>query len=360
MSSLDKVFRASKAEKPAATVRTLIVDDSRTMRGLIRTVLERDPRIKVVSEAGTAREARDAVNEHRPDVMTLDVEMPSMSGLEFLDRLMRHRPMPVVMVSTLTTAGSETAVAALAKGALECVAKPTIGQRSPPFAGLADILVAAASAQVTVPTSISPVVPNRLSGRNFRRICLLGGSTGAVEVIEKILRHFPADCPPTLITQHMPAPFLSSFAARLNHIIAPTVRLARDGDELRRGEVLLAPGGDCHLNIEQGQTRRVSLLKGPDVSGHTPSVDSMFYSALHMSDQIVAGIMTGMGRDGAEGMAELRARGAITLAQSQDSCVVFGMPRVAGELSGVDDWVHVDDFGEALLEAAEVPVGAKQ
>ncbi|WP_417243685.1 chemotaxis-specific protein-glutamate methyltransferase CheB [Celeribacter sp.] len=359
MSSFHTTYDTPGQAKAAAPVRTLIVDDSRTMRGLIRSVLERDPRIVIVAEAGNASEARDAVNAHQPDVMTLDIEMPSMSGLEFLDRLMRHRPMPVVMVSTLTKAGSVTAIDALSKGAVECVQKPTIGQGGSPFAGLADILVAAASARIKVPTSASPARPASTSGRKFHRICLLGGSTGAVDAIEQILLRFPADCPPTLITQHMPEPFLASFAARLNPLVAPTVRLARDGDELRNGEVLIAPGGDFHLNLLPGLSRRVSLFAGPNVSGHRPSVDSMFHSASHLSDQIVAGILTGMGRDGAEGLANLRAKGAITLAQSRESCVVFGMPRVAGEMDGVDNWVHLDTLGDALLKAAETPVGAK-
>ncbi|MEN8837086.1 MAG: chemotaxis-specific protein-glutamate methyltransferase CheB [Celeribacter marinus] len=359
MSALDNKHESRTRVSASGPVRTLIVDDSRTMRGLIRSVLERDPRIEVVAEAGSASEARDAVNAHQPHVMTLDIEMPSMSGLEFLDRLMRHRPMPVVMVSTLTKAGSAIAIEALAKGAVECVQKPAIGQSGAPFEGLADILVAAANARVKLPTSMAPPRPVSQSGRKFQRMCLLGGSTGAVDAIEQILARFPADCPPTLITQHMPEPFLASFAARLNPIVAPTVRLARDGDELRHGEVLIAPGGAYHLNMQPGFGRRVSLFEGPKVSGHRPSVDSMFQSACHLGDQVVAGILTGMGRDGAEGMANLRSKGAITLGQSRESCVVFGMPRMAGEMDGVDQWVDLDAFGDALLKAAETPVGAK-
>lgn len=335
-------------------LRVLIVDDSPTMRRLIRSILETDTRLQVVAEAGTAREARDAVNEHRPDVMTLDIEMPNMSGLEFLQRVMRNRPMPVVMVSTLTKKGSDIAVEAMSLGAVECVEKPTRGAGQDNFAKLSDTVYVAAHAQVTGPRPrVTQAAPK--SNRRFHRICMIGGSTGAVDAIERVLEAFPADCPPTLITQHMPAPFLMSFASRLNQLVRPRVTLARDGAPLQAGQVMIAPGGDYHLNLEGPVDLRVKLHAGPPVSGHRPSVDSMFNSAVQVAPRVVAGILTGMGRDGATGMRDLRAAGARTLGQSKETCVVFGMPRVAGEVGGVEQWADLDQFGEELLRLCEIP-----
>jgi two-component system chemotaxis response regulator CheB len=338
--------------------RVLIVDDSPTMRRLIRSILVNDPRIVVVAEAGTAREARDAVNTYKPDVISLDVEMPNMSGLEFLERLMRHRPMPVVMVSTLTKKGSSIAVEALALGAIECIEKPRLGQKEDTFSNLAESIVQAAQARVGVrPSREQPPISKQR--RDFRRICLLGGSTGAVDALERVLSRFPENCPPTLVTQHMPEPFLISFAARLNQMIAPKVSLATNGQQLLPGNVLIAPGGTFHLNISVKPVLSAMLLEGPPVSGHRPSVDSMMLSAVEAAPQIVAGILTGMGRDGAEGMRQLRERGARTLGQSKETCVVFGMPKVAGQLGGVEKWVDIDKFGEEMLALAETPIRAR-
>ncbi|RPE71678.1 two-component system chemotaxis response regulator CheB [Pacificibacter maritimus] len=334
--------------------RVLIVDDSPTMRRLIRTLLENDPRLEVVAEAGTASEARDAVNQHKPDVMTLDVEMPNMSGIEFLKRLMRHRPMPVVMVSTLTKKGGEIAIEALSSGAIDCIEKPKLGQKSDAFANLTDTIVMAARARIQIPTARSNK-PAAVRQRDFRRICLLGGSTGAVDALEKILIRFPKECPPTLVTQHMPKAFLVNFAARLNKLVSPHVSLAEHGEELKAGHVLIAPGGDFHLNIQAKPVVRATLHAGPNVSGHRPSVDSMFKSAVDLAPNIVAGILTGMGRDGAEGMLMLKNAGALTIAQSKETCVVFGMPQVAGQLGGVEHWVDIDELGDELLRLAEVP-----
>ncbi|WP_460275451.1 protein-glutamate methylesterase/protein-glutamine glutaminase [Celeribacter sp. ULVN23_4] len=336
-------------------LRVLIVDDSATMRRLIRSILEADPRLEVVAEASTAREARDAVNRWRPDVMTLDVEMPNMSGLEFLKRLMRHRPMPVVMVSTLTGRGSDVAVEAMALGAVDCVEKPRFGDEFENFAQLSDTVVMAARARLPTPRRPGLMRTEPAKDRVFRRLCLIGGSTGAVDAIERILQSFPVDCPPTLITQHMPEPFLVSFAARLDPLVSPRVTLATDGALLRPGQIMIAPGGATHLNLDSRGELCARLQEGPPVSGHRPSVDAMFVSALPVAHRVVAGILTGMGRDGAEGMAALRKAGARTLGQSKESCVVFGMPRVAGELGGVERWADLDVFGEEMLRLCESP-----
>jgi two-component system chemotaxis response regulator CheB len=328
------------------------------MRKLIRSILERDERLEIVAEAGDASQARDAVNLHKPDVMTLDVEMPNMSGVEFLDKLMRHRPMPVVMVSTLTQKGSAIAVEALSIGAVECVEKPKLGGGLENFKCLAETVVLAAQARVTQRSA--PVSKPKISSSgNFKRMCLIGGSTGAVDAIEQILRRFPEDCPATLITQHMPEAFLASFAARLNQVVAPKVSLAQHGQVIEQGEVLIAPGGAYHLNLKARPSTgfTVQLVEGPSVSGHRPSVDSMFSSAKNVAHHVVAGILTGMGGDGAAGMKQLRDYGARTIGQTKETCVVFGMPRVAGELDAVEQWADLDDFAARLLKLAHVPVG---
>lgn len=335
------------------TVRVLVVDDSSTMRRLIRVGIERDPRIRVVAEAANAREARDAVKTLDPDVMTLDVEMPGMTGIEFLERLMRARPMPVIMLSSLTRQGSEAALQALANGAVDCVEKPRFGAAQETFAQLAEKIIVAAGARVHHhrATSETAVVRPKPGWRWNGRWILIGSSTGGVEALETILRSFPTDCPPTLITQHMPGPFLMSFASRLNAAFAPSVRIAADGDRPRQGEVYIAPGGETHMTLApDGET--VRLVLGPKRSGHRPSVDEMFASAQPFASRIIAAILTGMGRDGAEEMRALRRAGARCVGQDEETSVVYGMPRVAYELGGVDAQVPLGQIGARLLEMA--------
>ncbi|MEZ5723092.1 MAG: chemotaxis response regulator protein-glutamate methylesterase [Paracoccaceae bacterium] len=334
-------------------VHVLIVDDSPTMRRLIRAGIDRHPRIRVVGEAGDAREAREAVKTLRPDVMTLDVEMPGMSGIEFLERLMRARPMPVIMLSTMTRAGSDASVQALSLGAVDCVEKPRFGAAAQTFELLTKMLLVAADARVHSPAGTGAAVrPAPTAGWRWNgRWLLIGSSTGGVEALETILRGFPADCPPTLITQHMPAQFLRSFAARLNANLTPTVRIAADGDRPMPGEILLASGGEHHLRIApDGATLR--LVPGPKRSGHRPSVDEMFGSAVPVARNIIAAILTGMGRDGAEELLNLRRAGALCIGQDADSCVVYGMPRVAHDLGAVSEQLALDRIGPRVLELA--------
>ena len=335
------------------TVRVLIVDDSPTMRRLVRAGIDAHPRIQVIGEAGDAREAREAVKALRPDVMTLDVEMPGMSGIEFLERLMRARPMPVIMLSTMTGAGSDASVKALSLGAVDCLEKPRFGGAAETFKQLTRMVLVAADARVHSP--VRAPAPDRAAGavpwRWNGRWLLIGASTGGVDALETVLRGFPADCPPTLITQHMPAPFLRSFAGRLNALVAPSVRLAAEGDRPAPGTILIAPGGDHHLRLApDGQT--VQLAAGPKRSGHRPSVDELFGSAVPMARKVVAAILTGMGRDGAAEMLNLRRAGAWCIGQDAETCVVYGMPRVAHELGAVNEQVPLERIGARLLELA--------
>ncbi|MEI4471165.1 protein-glutamate methylesterase/protein-glutamine glutaminase [Frigidibacter sp. MR17.24] len=327
-------------------VRVLIVDDSRTIRQLIRHRLQGDPRLVVVGEAEDPLVAREMIRNLSPDVLTLDVEMPRMNGLEFLERLMRLRPMPVVMISTETHENSRSAIEALALGAVDCIGKPAADRLPYGFRELADILVSAAGAR------LQGRVPHRagVTPRDFLwngKMVLVGSSTGGVDALECLLRGFPADCPPTLITQHMPPAFLASFARRLDGLVAPRVALAEEGAPIRQGEVRIAPGGTRHLALAPGPTCR--LLEGEKRSGHRPSVDILFESAVSLAPKVVATVLTGMGRDGAEGMAALRAAGARCLAQDQASSVVWGMPRAALEMGGAERAVPLARMSAELL-----------
>lgn len=335
-----------------AKTRVLIVDDSLTIRSLMKARLSEDPRIEVVGEAADPFEAREKIKALSPDVLTLDVEMPRMNGIEFLERLMRLRPMPVIMVSTLTQKGSAAALEALSLGAVDCLGKPAADKIPETFERLGDLIIAAAGARVRDPASRKPP---QAAPQDFRwngKLVLIGSSTGGVDALENVLAGFPANCPPTLITQHMPEGFLASFAGRLNARIAPTLKLAETGAPLLPGHVYLAPGGDYHLAVDPGEPPRCRLVAGEKRSGHRPSVDVMFESAVPIAPRVVAAMLTGMGRDGAEQMLALRKGGARCLAQDEATCVVFGMPRVALELGGAERAVPLGAMAREILTLA--------
>ena len=323
-------------------VRVLIVDDSATMRGIIATVLRRDPELSVVGEAADPYEAREAIKRLSPDVITLDVEMPRMNGVEFLQRLMRLRPMPVIMVSTLTQAGAETTLEALEAGAFDCVGKPD-------FEGLPEKVKAAAAANLR-PTRISHAAP-RPQYRPADRVLAIGSSTGGVEALIEVLSSFPANCPPTLIAQHMPASFTSSFARRLDRLCAPLVTEATDGAPLEPGRIYLAPGGVSHLEARGGVKAACVVREGAPINGHRPSVDVLFESmAAAFGERGVGLILTGMGRDGARGLLAMREAGAHTLGQNEETCVVYGMPKAAFDLGAVERQLPLGELGQAALD----------
>lgn len=331
--------------------RVLIVDDSSTMRAIIKRALQRDPAIEVVGEAGNPIQARQMIKDLNPDVITLDVEMPEMSGLDFLQRLMRLRPLPVVMVSSLTSRGAEATLRALELGAVDCVAKPRLGDNAP-FDRLADIVRTAASARLRPLRDAAPVrvlqdfVPNGA-------VLAIGASTGGVEALLTILSGFPANCPPTLITQHMPATFTASFAKRLDRACAASVTEAVDGAMLRAGQVYLAPGGATHLELAgKAGGWRCRLTSAALVNGHRPSVDVLFDSVAAIAGARATGvILTGMGRDGARGLMAMRQAGARTFGQDEATCVVYGMPKAAFELGAVQNQVPLHAAATAMLAA---------
>lgn len=329
-------------------VRVLVVDDSATMRGLITATLRADPGIEVVGSAADPLEAREAIKALNPDVITLDVEMPNMNGLEFLEKIMRLRPMPVVMVSTLTHAGAEASIAALELGAVDCVGKPAAGQ-SAAFIDLADKVKQAARARVRSNVSRTRTVREDFTPN--RRIVAIGSSTGGVEALLTVLSSFPRNCPPTVITQHMPATFTPSFAARLDRECDAHVEEATDGAALKVGCIYLAPGGDMHLEVSGGVSSRCRLRSDEKVEGHRPSVDVLFQSVARAAGADAVGvILTGMGRDGASGLKAMRDAGASTIGQDSATSVVFGMPRVAAEIGAVQSQLPIGAIGPAILD----------
>jgi len=332
-------------------IKVLIVDDSATMRSLIGAVLRRDAEIEVVGTAGDPLEARAKIKELEPDVLTLDIEMPNMNGLEFLEKIMRLRPMPVIMVSTLTQRGADATLEALEIGAFDCIGKPgPDADVVTAFGELVEKVKAAARARVRpLGQSAVKVAPGPRFVPNGRMVAI-GSSTGGVEALLTILARFPANCPPTVITQHMPAAFTKSFAERLNRACAAEVSEAWDGAPLQTGKVYLAPGGATHLEVN-GQSPRCALREGDLVNGHRPSVDRLFLSVAHaVGAKAVGVILTGMGRDGALGLKAIRDDGGHTLGQDERSCVVYGMPKAAADLGAVERQASLDRMADAILE----------
>ena len=338
-------------------VRVLIVDDSATMRSLIREMLLHDPAIEVAGEAGDAHEARAAIKALNPDVITLDVEMPKMNGLEFLDKIMRLRPTPVIMVSSQTARGAAGAIKALEIGAFDYIAKPGPGEAEFFAQTLIDKIRAAAESRARFPNgrdrseglreSAAPIAsPYSPDG------CLvaIGASTGGVEAITAVLSEFPENCPPTVITQHMPPVFTKSFAERLDRRCRPHVSEAEDGAVLLPGRVYLAPGGSAHLAISPGTPYRCRLLAGELVNGHRPSVDVLLRSvAKTAASNAIGVILTGMGRDGADGLLAMRRAGAQTFVQDEASCLIYGMPKAAFDLGGAEMQVPLSRIASKIL-----------
>ena len=340
-------------------VRVLVVDDSAVMRQLLATLLSADPEIEVCGAAEDPHVAREQIKALNPDVVTLDIAMPHMDGLTFLKKLMTLRPMPVVMVSTLTQSGAETTLEALEIGAVDFVAKPTSGGLA---SGLEDLaadlqrkIKAAAGVRVGARrTAAAPVRREPRVCHSTGKIVFVGASTGGVEALKALLLGMPADCPPMLVTQHMPPRFTTGFAERLNRQCPMAVSEAVHDEPIKHGHVYIAPGSH-HLEIARVGTQHVCRLSdGPIVSGHRPSVDVLFRSAARVCGKAaVAAILTGMGKDGAEGMLELRQSGAVTLGQDEESSLIYGMPRAAFERGAVMHQHSLEHMADAILDACE-------
>ena len=331
------------------TVRVVIVDDSATMRALIAATLQSDPEIEVVGQAADPFEARTVIKQTSPDVITLDIEMPNMNGIEFLEKIMRLRPTPVIMVSTLTKAGAEASLAALEIGAFDCVPKPS--SLTPGTFNFLTEKVKAAARSRCRPRFGNPQVEQRKLPHYTPNgsLVAIGSSTGGVEALIEILSKFPKNCPPTIISQHMPPNFIKSFSARLDKLCQAEVREAEEGMRLEVGKVYIAPG-DQHLKLSGRSVFSASLSHAEKVNGHRPSVDVMFESvAQHAGMKSVGVILTGIGGDGAQGLLAMRAAGAKTIGQDESSCVVYGMPRVAFEIGAVMSQYPLERIAEQIL-----------
>lgn len=338
-------------------IRVLVVDDSAIVRRVLTDELSKHSDIEVVGTAVDPYVARDKIVNLKPDVITLDLEMPKMDGLSFLTKLMKHYPIPVIIVSSLTQANSETALKALELGAVEVIAKPGSSYSTPDVdRQLVRAIRAAASARVMKKAAyyenMSTVRKDtgKLLDRTTHKVLAIGASTGGTQAIEAVLKEFPADTPGTLIVQHMPEHFTKAFADRLNRICRMEVREAVDGDAVVPGVALVAPG-NRHMILEQSGARYLVRVKnGPAVYHQRPSVDVLFQSVAKSAGQNSIGvILTGMGADGAKGLLAMRQAGAYTITQDEQSSIVFGMPKEAIKLGAVEKIVPLHRVPEAVM-----------
>jgi two-component system chemotaxis response regulator CheB len=347
------------AEVMMKKIRVLVIDDSALMRKVLSEIINREADMEAVGAAPDPLVARDMIKNLNPDVLTLDIEMPRMDGLDFLERLMRLRPMPVVMVSTLTERGSEAAFRSMELGAVDFVAKPRMGAADAiqDYAvEISDKIRAAAAArigripQAPRPASTTPrPAHHRLS--STEKLIVIGASTGGTEAIKDVLVEMPADAPGILVTQHMPEGFTRSFAARLDGLCKVAVKEAEDGERVLPGHAYIAPGHSHLLLRKSGANYVTQLSQSEPVNRHRPSVDVLFRSAAECAGKNVIGvILTGMGKDGAAGMLELRRAGAYTYAQDKDSCVVYGMPREAVAVGAVEEVLPLNAIAGAVLD----------
>ncbi len=332
----------------------VIVDDSRTLRGWLRVVLEQDHRLEVVGEADCANAAREVIKRTNPDVITLDIEMPGMSGLEFLDRLMTLFPKPVVMISGATKSNSEATITALSLGAVDCILKPDMTADAEMRRSITRRVFSAACSTVQAMRKPPAVAVRAMSQHASRTLpmIVIGASTGGVAALEVVLGNLHVDGPPVVIVQHMPGNFLVSFAQVLNRTLEQDVAIAREGEVLSRGQIRLAPSMGQHTHVRRTRGKWMcTFAKDEAASLHCPSVDALFSSALPFSEDIIAVILTGLGRDGADSMIGLHQKGAITLGQDAATSVVYGMPRAAFELGAVQQQLPLQKIGEAVNQA---------
>ena len=343
--------------------RVVVVDDSALVRSLLSTIINRQTDMECAGTAADPLVAREMIRDLNPDVITLDVEMPRMDGLDFLARLMKLRPTPVVMVSTLTERGADVTLRALELGAIDFVAKPKVGVadglrmladditdkiRIASKASLRRPAAAGRPAEATAPAA--PIVP--LGRLSTEKIVFIGASTGGTEATKDVLIHLPADSPAIVITQHMPAGFTKSYAARLDGLCKIRVAEARDGERILPGHAYIAPGGIAHLSVERSGANYVArVTEGEPVNRHRPSVEVLFKSAARVVGPNAVGVMlTGMGADGASAMREMRDAGSYNLVQDEASCVVFGMPREAIAAGAANEVLPLSQIAPRLIE----------
>lgn len=341
-------------------VRVLVVDDSALVREILSTGLAKDPEIEVVGTAANPFIARDKIVALNPDVLTLDVEMPRMDGVDFLRRLMPQHPLPVIMVSALTQKGAQITLEALEAGAIDFVTKPSSDVARGLNEMLADLrqkVKMAAGANLSAwknkahkREKTGPVVIKTALAESTDKVLAIGASTGGTEAIRRVITSFPASMPGIVVVQHMPPGFTKHFSDNLNQICEMEVREAETGDRVMPGRVLIAPGGK-HMTVRRsGGIYLVDCQEGENVNGHCPSVDVLFHSvARYVAGNALGVILTGMGGDGADGLVAMRQAGARTIAQDEASCVVFGMPKVAIERGGAERIAPLDGIPQMIV-----------
>jgi two-component system chemotaxis response regulator CheB len=344
-------------------IRVLIVDDSAMVRQTLQQILSSDPEIEVIATAGDPFVAAERIEEELPDVITLDIEMPRMDGLTFLERIMGQHPIPVVICSSLVGAGAESTLRALDLGAVEVIAKPKMGTKQ--FLEESRVILCEAvkaASKVKPRPGASRIVEPKLNADSViakptgamvettEKVIVIGASTGGTEALKIVLEALPADCPGIVIVQHMPELFTRAFAGRLDSLCAISVKEAESNDTIIRGRALLAPGNHHMLLKRSGARYLVEVKDGPLVCRHRPSVDVLFRSAARYAGKNCVGvILTGMGDDGANGMLEMKQAGAYTIAQDEATCVVFGMPNEAIKRGGVDKILPLGSVAKAIL-----------
>ncbi|MDY6842552.1 MAG: chemotaxis response regulator protein-glutamate methylesterase [Thermodesulfobacteriota bacterium] len=342
-------------------IKVLIVDDSAIVRKVFTEELSRERGIEVIGTAPDPYVARDKIVKLKPDVVTLDIEMPRMDGLTFLKKLMKHFPLPVIIVSSLTTKGGKLAMEALSLGALEVISKPSaaysVGDMSVQLAekirAVAHVNVKSSIQQNKVSDTVKPERASRALSATTNKIIAIGASTGGTEAIKTVLTSMPHNSPGIIIVQHMPAKFTTSFAERLDFLCAIKVKEAEDGDSVVNGRALIAPGNYHMLLKRSGALYYVQVKSGPLVHHQRPSADVLFKSvADYAGENAVGVIMTGMGSDGAEGLLKMKEAGARTIAQDEQSCVVFGMPKEAIKLGAAEKVVGLQNITRTSLEMA--------
>lgn len=341
-------------------IKVLVVDDSALIRALLKEIIASDPELVLVGQAPDAYVAKDMIMQCQPDVITLDIEMPRMDGLTFLEKIMKARPTPVVMISSLTERGAEATLRAMELGAIDFVAKPRLGIREGMTEYAEEIcqkLKDASRARLIKRTAPAPGSENplragsRLPFAGTEKILAIGASTGGTEAIKEVLLDMPADSPGIVITQHMPAGFTRTFAERLDRLTRLNVMEARGGERILPGQAYIAPGGRHLLVVRSGANYETRLADSEPVWRHRPAVDPMFESLAECAGQnVVAALLTGMGKDGARGLLAIRASGGYTFAQDEATSVIYGMPKEAVNLGAAEEILPLQEIADGMLE----------
>lgn len=335
-------------------IKVLVVDDSAFIREALAAMISEDPELEVIGTAEDPFEAREKIKSLNPDVITLDIEMPKMDGIAFLEKIMTLRPMPVIMISTLTQKGADATIRALELGAMDYIGKPAAaGEKLFSIRDeLLEKLRAVRRARVRQPSNSGPHKIITLKSKpSERAIIAIGSSTGGVEALRHVLPLMPENTPPIMIVQHMPAHFTTSFANRMNGLCAISVVEAEDGMPLETGTAYIAPGGKHLRLLHRGGVRLCSVSDGENISGHKPSADALFFSVAEIADKTTTGvILTGMGRDGAAGLLKMRDQGSYNIGQDEESCVVYGMPKAARLNGAIDEEFNINKIAQAIIK----------